>query len=338
MTEKKSTSRAKPNAEKPEITADTVNTEQTETLPAEKPIKRAVKRARNTVEKASELAMEVAVVAKETAKGVAEVAEEAARAALQQASEGAQVMAQLAEDGAKVAAQFAGDTARAAGRVAQEVALQMAQAYLRKSSLTLDISESLLNKQIRQMAAGHEGVDHVTVYCGNDRLRVAIDCHYQRIVYTVELAFDVLECKVSRDEQFLVLRQVDEGLDAQLRQGNLLTNWATRQVANRAFALAQRLPTRAPVNQILQDVPGMRREGPRRWRYDLGRTVLLDLLSNRSWMIEKLLGLSDLSELPGLTTLKDSQDMLLQLVNQFEIRDMRVRPGRLEVLVGINAF
>ena len=64
---------------------------------------------------------------------------------------------------------------------------------------------------------------------------------------------------------------------------------------------------------------------------------MLDFLNNRSWMVEKLVGLTDLSVLPGLTTLKDSKELLTQLVQQFEIRDLRVRPGRLEVLVGINA-
>ena len=59
---------------------------------------------------------------------------------------------QLAEDGAKVAAQIAGDTAKAASQIAKEVALQMAQAYLRKSTLTLALPESLLNKQVRLMA------------------------------------------------------------------------------------------------------------------------------------------------------------------------------------------
>ena len=72
-------------------------------------------------------------------------------------------------------------------------------------------------------------------------------------------------------------------------------------------------------------------------RIDLQKSDLIELLNNRAWMVDKLLSLSDLSVLPGLTTLKDSRDLLMQLVNQFEIRDLRVRPGRLEVLVGINA-
>jgi hypothetical protein len=262
---------------------------------------------------------------------------ETARSAIQIASEGAQVVAQLAEDGAKVAAQIAGDTAKAASQIAKEVALQMAQAYLRKSTLTLALPESLLNKQVRLMAQRNPSVDHVAVYCGDDRLTVAIDGHQNRLVYTVELEFDVLECRISRDEQYLRVRQVDESLDAQFRQTNLVTNWATRQIARGSFFMANRLPTRSPVNQMLEDLSGFRREGPRLWRIDLQKSDLIELLNNRAWMVDKLLSLSDLSVLPGLTTLKDSRDLLMQLVNQFEIRDLRVRPGRLEVLVGINA-
>jgi len=217
------------------------------------------------------------------------------------------------------------------------VALQMAQAYLRKSTLTLALPESLLNKQVRQIAKRNPSVDHVAVYCGDDRLTVAVDGHQNRLVYTVELEFDVLECKISRDEQYLRVRQVDESLDAQFRQTNLVANWATRQIARGSFFMANRLPTRSPINQMLEDLPGFRREGPRLWRIDLQKSDLIELLNNRAWMVDKLLSLSDLSVLPGLTTLKDSRDLLMQLVNQFEIRDLRVRPGRLEVLVGINA-
>jgi len=292
--------------------------------------------AREVVDVASETAREVAGLASETAKGVAEMASETARSALQMASEGAQVVAQLAEDGAKVAAQLAGDTAKAAGQIAKDVALQMAQAYLRKSTLTLTLPESTLNKQIRQKLKDNPAVDHVTVFCGDDRLTVAIDGHHNRLIYTVELDFDVLECKISRDEQYLRVRQVDEDLDAQFRQTNIVANWATRQIGRGAFYLANRLPTRSPVSQAMQELPGVRREGPRLWRVDLQKITLVDFLQNRSWMVEKLLNLSDLSVLPGLTTLKDSQELLMQLVNQFEIRDLRVRPGRLEVLVGIN--
>ncbi|MBA4151382.1 MAG: hypothetical protein C0509_02375 [Acinetobacter sp.] len=301
----------------------------------------AVGQARTTAKSmavmAAETAKEVSEMANETAKGVAEIANEAARSALQIASEGAQVVAQLAEDGAKVAAQFAGDTAKAAGQVAKEVALQMAQAYLRKSSLTLTFSESQLNRQLRQKFASNPNIDHLTVYCGDDRITVAVDGHHNRLIYTVELDFDVLECKVSRDSNYLRVRQVNEELDAQFRQTNLIANWAAKQIGRGAFYVANRLPTKAPVHQMLANIPGVINEGPRLWRIDLGETAMLDFLNNRSWMVEKLVGLTDLSVLPGLTTLKDSKELLTQLVQQFEIRDLRVRPGRLEVLVGINA-
>lgn len=297
---------------------------------------RAGRTMREVADVASEAAREVAGMASETAKGVAEMAGDTARNAIQIASEGAQVMAQLAEDGAKVAAQLAGDTAKAAGQIAREVALQMAQAYLRKSTLTLPLPESLLNKQVRKMVQDHPSVDHLTVYCGDDRLTVAVDGHHNRLVYTLELEFDVLECRISRHERYLRVRQVDESLDAQFRQSNIVASWLTRQVGRGAFYVANRLPTRSPVNMALQDIPGVSREGPRLWRIDLNRTELADLFSNRTWMVDKLLSLTDLSVLPGLTTLRDSRELLMQLVNQFEIRDLRVRPGRIEVLVGIN--
>ena len=288
---------------------------------------RASSAARDVAGAASETAREIAGLANETAKSVTEIASETARSAIQIASEGAHVVAQLA----------AGDTAKAASQIAKEVALQMAQAYLRKSTLTLALPESLLNKQVRQMAKRNPSVDHVAVYCGDDRLTVAVDGHHNRLIYTVELEFDVLECKISRDEQYVRVRQVDESLDAQFRQSNVVANWATRQVARGGFFMANRLPTRSPINQMLDDLPGFRREGPRLWRIDLQKSDLIEVLNNRAWMVDKLLSLSDLTVLPGLTTLKDSRDLLMQLVIQFEIRDLRVRPGRLEVLVGINA-
>lgn len=297
---------------------------------------RASVTARGVADVASDAAREMAGMASETAKGVAEIAGETARSVLQVASESAQVVAQLAEDGAKIAAQIAGDSAKAASQLAREVALQMAQAYLRKSTLTLALPEAMLNKQIRQMARDYRHIDHITVYCGDDRLSVAVDRHHNRLVYTVQLDFDVLECKISRDEQYLRVRQVGEELDAQFRQGGVVSNWATRQVARGAFFIANRMPTRSPVNQALAEIPGMRREGPRLWRIDLEKSALIELLNNRSWMVEKLLSFSDITVLPGLSTLKDSRDLLQQLVNQFDIRDLRVRPGRVEVLVGIN--
>lgn len=274
-------------------------------------------------------------MASETAKSAAELANESARNALQRASRSAQIVAQLAEDGAKMTAQLANDTAKAAGQMAREVAMQMAQAYLRKSTITLPLPESLINKQMRNLADRHASVDYLAIYCGDDRVTVAIDGHHNRLIYTMEMKFDVLECKVSRNAQYIRVRQVDESLDAQFRQTNFVANWMTKQVGRGAFFVANRLPTKSPVNQILQDIPGVEREGPRLWRINLQETDLGDLLQNRSWMVDRLSNLTEFSSLPGLSTLSDSQELLMQLVNQFEIRDMRVRPGRLELLVGI---
>lgn len=301
--------------------------------------RRVINTAREAAEQARfvarEAAKEVASMASETAKSAAEMANEGARTALQRASRSAQMVAQLAEDGAKMTAQLANDTAKAAGQMAREVAMQMAQAYLRKSTITLPLPESLINKQMRNLAARHASVDYLAVYCGDDRVTVAIDGHHNRLIYTVEMKFDVLECKVSRNAQYIRVRQVDESLDAQFRQTNFVANWVTKQVGRGAFFVANRLPTKSPVNQILQDIPGVEREGPRLWRINLQETDLGDLLQNRSWMVEKLSNLTEFASLPGLSTLIDSQDLLMQLVNQFEIRDVRVRPGRLELLVGI---
>lgn len=274
-------------------------------------------------------------MASETAKSAAEMANESARNALQRASRSAQVVAQLAEDGAKMTAKLANDSAKAAGQMAREVALQMAQAYLRKSTITLPLPEALINKQMRNLADRHASVDYLAIYCGDDRVTVAIDGHHNRLVYTIELKFDVLECKVSRNAQYIRVRQVDETLDAQFRQTNFVANWMTKQVGRGAFFVANRLPTKSPVNQLMQDIPGVEREGPRLWRINLQESDLGGLLQNRSWMVDKLSNLTEFASLPGLSTLIGSQELLMQLVNQFEIRDVRVRPGRLELLVGI---
>ena len=59
----------------------------------------------------------------------------------------------------------------------------------------------------------------------------------------------------------------------------------------------------------------------------------IDFINNRSWMVDKLLSLTDFSILPGLNILQESR--VQQLVDQFEIRGLRVQSGRLEVQVGI---
>jgi hypothetical protein len=298
---------------------------------------KVVGRISRAAEKASRVAKDVIEAAGETARGAIDVAGDTTRSVLQATTIGAQTVAKLAEDSARIAVQLAGEGARAAGQLAQDMALQMAQTYLRKSPVTIDLAESQINKYLRDMAKKHPQIDYVTLICGDDRLTVMLDGHYKRVVYTVKLAFDVLEFKVSREARYLRVRQVDEVFDAQLRQGNLISNFATRRIAGTGFKVANRLPTYAPVKMLLESLPGLRQEGPRLWHVDLDQTDLMDLLNDRAWMIDKLLKLGERVELPGLATLKDSREMLMQLVNQFEIRDMRVRPGRLEMLVGINS-
>jgi hypothetical protein len=299
--------------------------------------RRRAGRVTRVAERASRVAKDVIGVAGEAALGAIDMASDTARSVLQATTVGAQTVAQLAEGSARIAVQLAGEGARAAGQLAQDLALQMAQTYLRKSPVTIDLPESEINKYLREMAVGHPHIDYVTLVCGDDRLTLLLDGHYRRVVYTLRLAFDVLECKLSREQRYLRVRQVDESMEAELRQGGALTNLAARRLAATGFDLVNRLPTYGPVRQFLANLPGVHQEGPRLWHIDLDKTNLMDLLSNRGWMIDKLLKLSDAADLPGLSTLRESRDMLLQLVNQFEIRDMRVRPGRLEMLVGINA-
>lgn len=353
---KPATKPAKPKASKPKVAQP--QTEATAATPSKstgprlsifdaaaevrQSAKRAIDTAREAAEQAkfvaSEAAREMASMASETARSAAEIANDRARTALQRASKGAQMVAQLAEDGAKVTAQLASETAKAAGQMARDVAMQMAQAYLRKTTIKLPLPEALINKQLKGLAERHPSVDFLAVYCGDDRLTVAIDGHHNRLIYTVELLFDVLECRVSRNAQYLRVRQVGENLDAQFRQSNLVTNWLTRQAGRGAFFVANRMPTKSPVKQILADIPGFEMEASRLWRINLQETDIAELFADRRWMADKLTNLNEFASLPGLSTLRDSRELLMQLVNQFEIRDMRVRPGRLELRVGIASL
>jgi hypothetical protein len=298
-------------------------------------------RTLNAADKASEVAKDLVDMAHETAKSVVEVAVEVAsdtaRSTLQFTADTAQTVAQLAGGGAKMTVQLASGTAKVATQIAQEAALQMAQTYFSKTTLTVSLPESQINKQLRKMTEGHPYLDYITVSCGSDRLTVALDGHYQRLVYSFSLDFDVLECKVSHDEQFLLLRQVDTGLDVQLRAAPMLSNFALRRAAQAAAFVSKRLPDPiTPASLLLNSVSGVSGEGPHLWRVALHKNIMLELLQNRSWMVDKLLTLTDLSVIPGLSLLIDSEDMLLRLVNQFEIRSMRVLPNRLELLIGIN--
>ena len=298
-------------------------------------------RTLHAADKASEVAKDLVDMAHETAKSVVEVAVEVAsdtaRSTLQFTADTAQTVAQLAGGGAKMTVQLASGTAKVATQIAQEAALQMAQTYFSKTTLTVSLPESQINKQLRKMTEGHPYLDYITVSCGSDRLTVALDGHYQRLVYSFSLDFDVLECKVSHDEQFLLLRQVDTGLDVQLRAAPMLSNFALRRAAQAAAFVSKRLPDPiTPASLLLNSVSGVSGEGPQLWRVALHKNIMLELLQNRSWMVDKLLTLADLSVIPGLSLLIDSEDMLLRLVNQFEIRSMRVMPNRLELLIGIN--
>ena len=217
---------------------------------------------------------------------------------------------------------------------ARQVALAMARASLGKSSLTLYLPEMLLNNQIRKRMDRSE-IDDIKIECGNDRFHIELDGHYRRFLYRLSLEFNVLECRIGQ-EKYLRLRQVDEHLDLQIRHGGTLTNWAARRVGNASFELINSLPIPFLINHLIRDVPGIQKEGHRLWYIDLEEAGFIDFINNRSWMVDKLLSLTDFSILPGLNILQESRELVQQLVDQFEIRGLRVQSGRLEVQVGIG--
>lgn len=217
---------------------------------------------------------------------------------------------------------------------ARQVALSMARASLGRSSLTLYLPEMLLNNQIRKRIDRSE-IDDIKVECGNDRFHIELDGHYHRFLYRLSLEFNVLECRIGQ-EKYLRLRQVDEHLDLQVRHGGTLTNWAARRVGNISFDLINSLPIPFLINHLIRDVPGIQKEGHRIWYIDLEEAGFIDFINNRSWMVDKLLNLTDFSILPGLNILQESRELVQQLVDQFEIRGLRVQSGRLEVQVGIG--
>ncbi|MBK7300188.1 MAG: hypothetical protein IPI79_07255 [Moraxellaceae bacterium] len=307
------------------------------TEPSQKPKKKLLDRTLSAANKALEAAEDLVDMAQDTAKSVVDAASDTARSTLQFTTDSAQVLAMLAGGGVKMTTQLASETAKVATHIAQEAALQMAQTYFSKTTLTVSVTQSQLNKQLRQMTEGHPHIDHITVECGSDRLTVALDGHYQRLIYTLGLDFDVLECKVSHDEQFLLLRHVNTNLDAQMRQAKTLSNLALRGIARTtAFVVKKLPPVIDPVAFFLEQIEGVSGEGADLWRVALHKNLLMELLHNRSWIVDKLLTLTDSTIIPGLSLLIDSDDMLLKLVNQFEVRSLRVLPNRLELLVGIN--
>lgn len=218
---------------------------------------------------------------------------------------------------------------------ARQVALAMARASLGKSSLTLYLPEMLLNNQIRKRIDRTE-IDDIKIECGNDRFHIELDGHYRRFLYRLSLEFNVLECRIGQ-EKYLRLRQVDEHLDLQVRNAGTLTNWATRRVGNVSFELINSLPIPFLINHLVRDIPGIQKEGHRLWYIDLEEAGFIDFINNRSWMVDKLLSLTDFSILPGLNILQESRELVQQLVDQFEIRGLRVQSGRLEVQVGIGS-
>lgn len=216
---------------------------------------------------------------------------------------------------------------------ARQVALIMARTFLGKSTLTLYLPEMLLNNQIRKRIDRSE-IDDIKIKCGNDSFQVEIDGHYHRFMYRLSLDFKVLECRIGQ-EKFLRLRQMDESLDVQIRHGGTLSNWAVRRIGRVGFEVVNMLPIPSLINHLIGDIPGIQRDGHRMWFIDLDQAGFIDFINNRSWMVEKLLSLTDFSILPGLNILRESRELVQQLVDQFEIRGLRVQSGRLEVQVGI---
>lgn len=218
--------------------------------------------------------------------------------------------------------------------VARDVSLHMARTFLGKTPLTLYLPEMLLNNQIRKRIDPTE-IDNIKVECGNDRFTIQIDGHYLRFLYRLTLNFNVLECRIGQ-EKFLRLKQTDESLDLQIRHAGTLTNWATRRVGKVGFNILNILPIATLINHIIRDIPGIQQEKHRHWYIDLEKAGFIDFINNRSWMMDKLINLTDFSILPGLNILRESQELMRQLVDQFEICGLRVQSGRLEVQVRIS--
>lgn len=253
-----------------------------------------------------------------------------------QAGEIAREVAGLARKVAGQASAGLSDTAGAALiSQAGDGALKLAQTYLRKGSLTLPLPAPLLSHQISQRLNGRGGIDHLSLSCGDDLLHIKVDGHIQRFIYTVELHFAVIECQVTPESRHMLLQQTHETLDVQLRQTPVVVNWALRQASRQAFKVVNKLPLPL-VQQIIREIPGIHAEGHKRWRIDLTEAGLIDIIENPGWMLDKLAEMTDFNLLPGLNVLSSSRELLQRLVDQFEVRGLRVQPGRLDVKVGIG--
>lgn len=285
---------------------------------------RALKRAKNVADIASDATREMAHVV----SSAADVAKHAVDAMTSGTARGVAGAANITTDAVRGVVTGTTETAR-------EVALSMARTFLGKTTLTLPLPEALLNKQLRGRIEPRSDIDDLTVECGQDRFKIHIEGHYKRVLYHLSLDFNVLQCEISR-EKFLRLRQVDESLDIQFKDAGVFTNWAARKISGKAFDVVNSLPIPSLINHIIRDIPGIQQEDHRLWYIDLEKAGFIDFINNRSWMMDKLLGLTDFSILPGLNILRDSRDLMQQLVDQFEVRGLRVQPGRLEVQVGIS--
>lgn len=286
-------------------------------------LNRAIKRARDVADLASDATREV-VGAVEKAADVAKSAVDAMTSGTARSVAGA---ANLTTDAVRGVVTNTSETAR-------EVALAMAKTFLNRTTLTLPLPEALLNKQIRKRIEPRADMDNLTVECGQDRFKIHIEGHYKRLLYNLKLDFNVLQCELSK-EKFLRLRQVDEDLDIQFKDAGFVTNWAARKVSGKAFDVVNSLPIPSLINHIIRDVPGIQQEDHRLWYIDLEKAGFISFINNRSWMLDKLLGLTDFNLIPGLNILHESRDLMQQLVDQFEVRGLRVQPGRLEIQVGI---
>lgn len=223
-----------------------------------------------------------------------------------------------------------------ASDAARQAALKLVQASLGRTHLTVPLPSVLLNQGLRRRMSDHPHIDHLSVTCGDDRLGLKIDGHVQRAIFTLDIALVVLSCEITPTHKVLRVRQVREALDVQLRQVPVLVNWAARHAGRQAFRLANHLPIPSLTQQLVAHVPGLSRVGHREWALDLVAAGCMDILEDRDWLAGALPGLPDLSQLPGMPLVRERRDALQQLVGQFTVQGVRVRPGRLDVDIGLR--
>lgn len=292
-------------------------------------------RNRSFIDQTLKHARDVADMATDVTRDVVGVAGIAADAAFNAAVIVTSGAARSAIDAANFTTDAVRGVVTSTTETTRDLALLMARTFLGNTTLTLPLPEALLNKQIKQRIEQNQDLDQLTINCGDDRLSIRVKGHYKRALYTLTLDFNVLECDASTTK-LLRLRQVDESLDFQIRDANIVTNWITKKITSKVFDVVNSLPIPSLINHIISDIPGIQQEDHRVWNIDLDKAGFIDFLNNRSWMLDKLLNLTDFSVLPGLNILRESSELLQQLVNQFEIRGLRVQQGRLEVQVGIS--